>query len=138
MVKYVSPGPNLRPIKMQPFQLSSGEWATLANHCHDIDPSNSLRAHIIQDDDWIKETWTDCCKCLNQTFTQYHRSRQHDPEMDEWYSKKELDRWVRGTILRLLDRTQSFGFQVLWYTPYVLWIWWTLKASEENAKRYRD
>jgi hypothetical protein len=69
----------------------------LANHCHDIDPNNPLRAHIIRGDDWIKETWTAWLKYLNQTFTQYHRSGQQDPEMDEWCSKKELDRWVRAT-----------------------------------------
>ncbi len=98
MVKYISPGPNHRLVKMQPFLLSSAEWATLlANHCHDIDPSNSLCTHIIQGKDWIKETWTDCHKYLNQTVTQHHRSGQHDPEMDEWCSKKELGNWVRAT-----------------------------------------
>ncbi len=47
MVQYVSTGPNGRPVKKQPFQPSSSDWATLANHCHDIEPTNYARKHII-------------------------------------------------------------------------------------------
>jgi hypothetical protein len=97
MVQYVSTTPNQRPVKRQPFQPSSAEWSALANHCHDIEPTNSSRKHIIRSEDWVKETWNDCRKYLHQTFIQYHRSGQHDSEMDEWCSKKELDRWVRAT-----------------------------------------
>jgi hypothetical protein len=47
MVQYVSAGLNEIPVKKQPYQASSYEWATLANHCHDIDPTILLRKHII-------------------------------------------------------------------------------------------
>jgi len=97
MVQYVSTGPNERPVKKQPFQPSSSDWATLANHCHDIEPTNYARKHILRGEDWIKETWNDCRKYLHQTFIQYNRSGQHDTDMDEWCSQKELERWVRAT-----------------------------------------
>jgi hypothetical protein len=29
-------------------------------------------------------------------FVQYHRSGQHDTEMDEWMSEKEKKRWARA------------------------------------------
>jgi hypothetical protein len=96
MVQYVSRG-NERPAKKQPYEPSSSEWATLANHCHDIEPTNTCRTHIIRTEAWIKETWNDCRKYLHQTFIQYNRSGQHDSEMDEWCSQKELERWVRAT-----------------------------------------
>jgi hypothetical protein len=97
MVEYVSAGPNMPPVKRQPYQASSAEWSALANHCHDIEPTNLSRKNILHGEEWIKETWNDCRKYLHQTFTQYHRSGQHDADMDEWCSPKELDRWVRAT-----------------------------------------
>jgi hypothetical protein len=100
MVQYVSAGPNERPIKKQPYQPSSSDWAALANHCHDIEPTNLARKHIFRGEDWIKETWNDCRKYLHQTFIQYNRSGQHDSEMDEWCSKKELERWIRATTYK--------------------------------------
>jgi hypothetical protein len=97
IVQYVSRGPTERPVKKQPFQPSSSDWATLANHCHDIEPTNYARKHILRGEDWIKETWNDCRKYLHQTFIQYNRSGQHGSDMDEWCSQKELERWVRAT-----------------------------------------
>jgi hypothetical protein len=45
----------------------------------------------------IKETWNGCRRCLHQTFFQYNHSGQHGSEMDEWYSQKEMEWWVRAT-----------------------------------------
>ena len=97
MVQYVCHSPNSLPIKKQPYQASCAEWSALANHCHDIEPTNLSRKSIVRGEAWIKETWNDCRKYLHQTFQQYHRSGQHDAEMDEWCSPKELNRWVRAT-----------------------------------------
>jgi hypothetical protein len=43
MVEYVSASPNMLPVKRQPYQASSAEWSALANHCHDIEPTNLSR-----------------------------------------------------------------------------------------------
>jgi hypothetical protein len=83
MVQYISTGPNERPVKNQPFQPSSSDWATLANHCHDIEPTNYARKHIIFSEEMFKETWNDCRKYLHQTFIQYNCSGQHNSEVDE-------------------------------------------------------
>ena len=114
MVQYVSSDRNGRPVKKQPYQPSSSEWATLANHCHDIEPTNYARKHIIRGEDWVKETWNDCRKYLHQTFIQYNRSGQHDSEMDEWCSKKELERWVRATNYKTPGKS-LFLFNFLFY-----------------------
>jgi hypothetical protein len=42
-------------------------------------------------EDCFKETWNDCRKYLHQTFVLYNWPGQHDAEMDEWSSPKELD-----------------------------------------------
>ncbi len=97
MVKYISPGVNRRPVKKTPFSPSAPEWAELANEAHDIEPTNLLRRGILRDEAWIKSTWNDCYRWLHQTFVQYNRSGQHDAEMGEWCSPKELERWVRAT-----------------------------------------
>lgn len=110
MVQYVSRGSQRRPVKKQPYQPSSPEWAVLANHCHDIEPTNESRRHIIRAEDWIKETWNDCRKYLHQTFLQYNRSGQHDPDRDEWCSQKELERWVRATTWKTAGANSVIRF----------------------------
>jgi hypothetical protein len=97
MVEYVTAGRNQRPVKRTPFAPSSEEWAVLANETHDIEPTNLSRRNILRDEAWIKATWNDCRKWLHQTFVQYNRSGQHDADMGEWCSPKELERWVRAT-----------------------------------------
>jgi hypothetical protein len=97
MVQYVSTGRNQRPVKRTPFAPSSEEWAVLANETHDIKPTNQSRKSIIRDEMWIKATWNDCRKWLHQTFVQYNCSGQHDADMGEWCSPKELEHWVRAT-----------------------------------------
>jgi hypothetical protein len=94
----------------EPYEPSNSDWATLANHCHDIDPSNLAQKNIICGEDWVKETWNDCRKYQHQTFIQYNRSGQYDPEMDEWCSKKEMDRWVRATNFKTPGTFFSFKF----------------------------
>jgi len=96
MVQYVAGGRD-RPVKKTPFVPSSAEWATLANETHDIEPTNLLRRSVLRDEAWIKATWNDCRKWLHQTFIQYNRSGQHDADMGEWCSPKELERWIRAT-----------------------------------------
>ncbi len=82
--------------------VSCSDWATLAYHFHDIDPTNYARKHIIHGEAWIMETWNDCQKYLHQIFIQYNCSGQHDSEMDEWCSEKESERWVRATTYKTL------------------------------------
>jgi hypothetical protein len=86
-----SAGPNQVPVKKQLYELSSYDWVTLANHCHDLDPTNIARKNIIRGEDWIKEKRNVCRKYLHQTFIQYN------PDMDEWCSQKEMERWIRAT-----------------------------------------
>jgi len=96
MVKYVPAGPDMPPVKKNPYQASSTEWAFLANFTHDLEPTNLSRQGIIRGEDWIKSTWTDCRKYLHQMFLNYNRSGQHDDDMDEWGSQKEMERWCRA------------------------------------------
>jgi len=111
MVEYFSPGVDEIPMKMNPYQASSPEWAYLATFTHDLEPTNLTRRHIIRGEDWIKSTWTDCRKYLHQMFVNYNRSGQHDDDMDEWGSEKELRRWTKaarkpsnsGSIIRFMS-----------------------------------
>ncbi len=68
-------------MKKTHFVPSSDEWAVLANETHNIEPTNMARKDIIRDEAWIKQTWNDCEKWLQQTFVQYNRSGQHDADM---------------------------------------------------------
>jgi hypothetical protein len=96
MVQYTSGGINLPPVKKQPYQSSGTEWSYLSNFTHDLEPTNLLRRNIVRGEDWIKSMWTDCRKYLHQMFINYNRSRQHDDDMDQWGSEKELQRWSRA------------------------------------------
>jgi hypothetical protein len=95
MVQYVA-GPGGSPVKKSPYVASSPEWSYLASFTHELDPCNLTRRNIVRGPDWIKSTWSDVRKYLHQMFTQYHRSGQHDPDMDEWMSDKENRRWARA------------------------------------------
>jgi hypothetical protein len=96
MVQYISNGTSGQPVKKQPYQASSSEWAYLANYTHDLEPTNLSRRHIIRGADWIKSTWCDCHKYLHQMYLQYNHSGQNDSEKDEWGSQAEYKRWVRA------------------------------------------
>jgi hypothetical protein len=96
MVEYFSPGVDEIPMKKNPYQASSPDWAYLATFTHDLEHTNLTRRNIIHGEDWIKSTWTDCRKYLHQMFVNYNRSGQHDDDMDEWGSEKELRRWTRA------------------------------------------
>ncbi len=87
MVNYVLMGSNSMPVKKQPYQANSSEWAYLANYTHNLEPTNLSRQKIIRGVDWIKSTWTDCRKYLHQMFLQYNHSGQNDSEKDEWGSQ---------------------------------------------------
>jgi len=96
-IEYVSLSAYSLPVKKQPYQSSSTEWSALANHCHDIKPTNLSWKSIVHGEAWIKETRNDCRKHLHQKFQQYHWSGQHDAEMVEWCSPKEVNLWVWAT-----------------------------------------
>jgi len=91
MAQYVCPGPNMVPVKRQPYQASAPEWSTLANNCHDIDPTNLLHKNIIHSEEWVNETWNDCHKDSHQTFLQYNCSGQHDAEMSGAHPRSYID-----------------------------------------------
>ena len=40
MVQYSPMGPNLPPVKKQPYQPSGSEWSYLANFTHDLEPTH--------------------------------------------------------------------------------------------------
>jgi hypothetical protein len=84
MVQYISPAVNHRHVKKTPFASSAPEWAELANKTHKIEPP------------WIKKLGMTAAE-LHQNFEQYNHSGQHDTEMGDWCSQKELERWVRPT-----------------------------------------
>jgi hypothetical protein len=119
MVRYISSGSG-RPVKVSPFQPSSDEWAALANYTHDIDPCNVSRKAVLRDEAWIKSSWADCRKYLHQAFVQYNRSGQHDSEMDDWCSPKEIDRWVRATTYKTAGQTIIRFPTVMMYSICVL------------------
>ncbi len=88
MVEYFSPGVDEIPMKKNPYQASSPDWAYLATFTNDLEPTNLTRRIILCGKDWIKFTWTDCCKYLHQMFVNYNHSGQHNDDMDEWGSEK--------------------------------------------------
>jgi hypothetical protein len=88
------------PIKKVPYQASSDEWSELANHTHDLEPTNLSRRNVLRDSSWIKNTWNDVRRFLHQVFMQYNRLGQHDPEKGEWCSEKERQRWIRAALWR--------------------------------------
>jgi hypothetical protein len=97
MVQYVAAGHEQHPVKRTPFVPSSPEWAVLANETHDTEPTNPMRRSIVCDEAWIRATWNDCHKWFHQTFIQYNRSGQHNADMGEWCSPKELEQWIWAT-----------------------------------------
>ncbi len=135
MVEYVPAGRNQRPIKRTPFAPSAEEWAVLANKMHDIYPTNLIRQNVVRNEAWIKSTWNDCRKWLHQKFVQYNCSGQHDAEMGEWCSEKELERWyvLLGTKQELA--TQFSTTQPSWCIQFVCWINPILKALEDKCQK---
>ncbi len=118
MVKYAPQGPNDAPVKKTPYQASETEWAFLANFTHDLEPTNHSRRDNVRGEDWIKSTWMDCCKYLHQMYTNDYRSGQHDDDMDEWGSEKELQRWCRAANWK--PKTGSQG-KIIRYTSAMIY-----------------
>ena len=52
----------------------------------------------MRDSAWIKSTWNDVRKYLHAVFVMYNHSGQHDPDMGEWCSPKEQERWVHASL----------------------------------------
>jgi len=127
MVKYVPNGPNNVPVKKTPYQASETEWAFLANFTHDLEPTNQSRRDIIHGEDWIKSTWTDCRKYLHQMYLNYYRSGQHDDDVDEWGSEKELQRWCRAASWK--PKTGSQG-TVIRYSSAMIYSIAVLELSD--------
>ena len=98
MVAYVYDRATGGPKKKVPYEPSHDEWAELANHTHDLEPTNLARRNILRDASWIKSTWNDVQNYLHQVFLGYNRSGQHDNDMGEWCSPKEQERWVRAAF----------------------------------------
>ena len=86
ILEYIN-GPNNHPIKHFPFKPSIDEWAELACHTHDIEPTNMSRKTIIRDESWMKALWnyvrSSCMQFLSCT------TGQHDPDFWEWCSPKD-------------------------------------------------
>lgn len=118
MVMYVYDASLRRPVKKQPFEPSSDDWEMLANHCHDLDPTNLTRKSILRDGDWIKSTWNDLRRWLHHIFTTYHRSGQMDADKGDWCSLEEQERWAR-TSQKKFDRTVRYP-TVMMYSISVL------------------
>jgi hypothetical protein len=119
MVQYTSSGSG-HPVKVSPFQPSSDEWAALANYTHNIDPCNVSRKVVLKDEAWIKSCWADCQKYLHQAFVQYNQSGQHDSDMDDWCSPKEIDWWVRATTYKTAGQTIICFHTVMMYSIFVV------------------
>ncbi len=110
MVEYIN-GPNNCPIKKFPFKPSSDEWAELACHTHDIEPTNLSRKNIIRDESWIKALWNDVRKWLHAVFVMCNHSGQHDPDFGEWCSPNEMQRWVRASLYKTNGSNTIVRFQ---------------------------
>ena len=78
MVAYVYDRATGGPKKKVPYEPCHDDWAELANHTHDLEPTNLARRNILRDAAWIKSTWNDVRKYLHQVFLGYNRSGQHD------------------------------------------------------------
>jgi hypothetical protein len=98
MVAYVYDATTRSATKKIPYEPSEDEWADLATHCHDIEPTNYNRRSVLKDAAWIKSTWNDVRRYLHAVFVMYNRSGQHDPDMGEWCSPKEQDHWVCASL----------------------------------------
>jgi hypothetical protein len=132
MVKYAPQGPNDAPVKKTPYQASETEWAFLANFTHDLEPTNHSRRDNVRGEDWIKSTWMDCCKYLHQMYTNDYRSGQHDDDMDEWGSEKELQRWCRAANWK--PKTGSQG-TIIRYTSAMIYSIAVLELSDIEGIR---
>jgi hypothetical protein len=84
--------------KRNPYEPSEDEWADLANHTHDIEPTNLGLKSVIRNSAWRKSTWNDVRKYLHAVFVMYNRSGQNDPDMGEWCSPKEQECWVQASL----------------------------------------
>jgi hypothetical protein len=98
MVAYVYDATTRSVTKKIPYEPSEDEWADIATHCHDIEPTNYNRRSVLRDAAWIKSTWNDVRRYLHAVFVMYNRSGQHDPDMGEWCSPKKQDRWVHASL----------------------------------------
>jgi len=98
MVAYVYDSITRTAVKKNPYEPSEDEWADLATHTHDIEPTNLSRRSVVRDSAWIKSTWNDVRRYLHAVFVMYNRSGQHDPDMGEWCSPKEQERRVRASL----------------------------------------
>jgi hypothetical protein len=112
----MSRGINLPAVKMQPYQPSETEWSYMANFTQDLEPTNLLWRNIIRGKDWAKSTWTDCRKYLHQMSINYNHSGQHDDDMDEWGSEKELKRWSRAAAWK-----PTSGSSIIRYTGAMMY-----------------
>ena len=111
MVEYVTAQPGGRAVKKFPFAASAAEWSYLATHTQELEPTNISRKNIIRGSDWMKTQWAEVRKNLHQIYTQYHRSGQHDADMDEWGSEKECRRWARAASWRTPGSNSVIRYQ---------------------------
>ncbi len=114
MVAYVYDHATGVPKKRVTYEPSHDDWAELANHTHDLEPTNLARRNILHDAAWIKSTWNDVEKYLHQVFLGYNRSGQHDNDMGDWCSPKEQERWVRAAFWK------TFGSNTIICFPTVM------------------
>ena len=93
-VRYeLDPGTS-QPKKKNPYEAVSEDLSAIAAHCHELDPTDTCRANIVRDGEWIKKKWTECRGALYPIFTDFERSGRQRASNDEWMSPAEQIRWV--------------------------------------------
>jgi hypothetical protein len=111
MVTYITVTPGTKPVKKFPWEPSASEWAYLATLCHELEPTNMARKHIIRDAGWIKSCWAEVRKFLHAMFLSYNVSGQHDPNKDEWGTEIENRRWARQINTKTPGSNASIKWQ---------------------------
>ena len=93
-VKYELDPATSQPRKKNPYEPLEEELSGIAAHCHELDPSDTSRANVIRDGEWIKKKWTECRGALYPIFTDFERSGRQKATNDEWMSPVEQLRWI--------------------------------------------
>jgi hypothetical protein len=82
-----------KAVPIVPYVSAAAETAVLCGFCHDINPSNPLRAHIRRDDSWVKDNYLKLRSALKVIFTDFERSGQMTDKSQaeaEWLSEEEV------------------------------------------------
>ncbi|KAJ1380214.1 hypothetical protein B484DRAFT_412116, partial [Ochromonadaceae sp. CCMP2298] len=99
------------------------DTTALAAFCHDINPSDPTRAHLIREPAWFKEQWLKLRSTLVVVFADFHRSGQMTPFGEaevEWHSEREIARWVyhSGAKNRIFADVSKYAYAIMEFADF--------------------